>query len=170
MELTKYIYINNNSLSEEISDEIIDLYNNDAKKELNNKLIFDIFDKNNICKMLLKELEKNVENYIRYLNTNNIFSITNKLEKMIIQKYKKNEIIKEEIIDNNLVFSKLFFIWYLNDVEEGGETEFWNGEYCVKPEIGKLIIFPSCWTFPFKEKIPISCDKYVIKGYLLNDE
>ena len=176
MDLTKYIYINKKSLSEEISNEIIDLYNSDTKKEFNNKLTFDIFDNSNICKLLLKEIEKNVKNYIKHLNKNNIIYIANfnelKLEKMIIQKYDKSEIInkyKDELVDNNTSkeISQLIFLLYLNDVEEGGETEFLQGEYIVKPEVGKMVIFPSCWTFPHSGKIPISSDKYILIGKLL---
>jgi len=178
MDLTKYIYINKNSLSQEISSEIIDLYNSDSKKEFNNKLIFDVFDNNNICKLLLKEIEKNVKNYTRHLNKNNVINLANfselKLEKMIIHMYHKNEIIneyKDEDVDNNTskVISKLIFLWYLNDVEEGGETEFWQGEYKIKPEVGKMVIFPACWTFPHCEKIPLSCDKYILTGSLFSD-
>ena len=35
----------------------------------------------------------------------------------------------------------LTFIWYLNDITEGGYTEF-NTGFKVQPEAGKLVIFP----------------------------
>ena len=57
------------------------------------------------------------------------------------------------------------FLWYLNDVSEGGETEFW-GNYKIKPEAGKLILFPATWTFPHTGKMPLSNDKYIITGWL----
>ena len=42
---------------------------------------------------------------------------------------------------------QLVAIWYLNDVEgPGGETEFLNQNVKVKPETGKLILFPPFWT------------------------
>ena len=42
---------------------------------------------------------------------------------------------------------QLVAIWYLNNVEgPGGETEFLNQEVKIKPEIGKLILFPPFWT------------------------
>ncbi len=42
---------------------------------------------------------------------------------------------------------QLVAIWYLNDVEgPGGETEFLLQELRVKPETGKLILFPPFWT------------------------
>ena len=57
------------------------------------------------------------------------------------------------------------YLWYLNDVNEGGETTF-NGEYQIKPTAGKLILFPACWTFPHCGKMPISNDKYIITGWI----
>ena len=42
---------------------------------------------------------------------------------------------------------QLVAIWYLNDVKgPGGETEFLFQSVKVKPEIGKLILFPPFWT------------------------
>ena len=40
------------------------------------------------------------------------------------------------------------FAWmtYLNDVEDGGETEFPHYGISVKPEKGKTLIWPSEWT------------------------
>lgn len=42
---------------------------------------------------------------------------------------------------------QLVAIWYLNDVDgPGGETEFAVQDVRVKPEEGKLILFPPFWT------------------------
>ena len=42
---------------------------------------------------------------------------------------------------------QLVAIWYLNDVAgPGGETEFPLQEILVKPEEGKLVLFPPFWT------------------------
>lgn len=42
---------------------------------------------------------------------------------------------------------QLVAIWYLNDVPgPGGETEFALQEVAVKPEQGKLVLFPPFWT------------------------
>ena len=58
------------------------------------------------------------------------------------------------------------FIWYLNDVDEGGETEM-RGNLRIKPESGKLLLFPSTWTYPHCSRKTISNDKYVIVGWLM---
>jgi len=42
---------------------------------------------------------------------------------------------------------QLVAVWYLNDVEgPGGETEFLFQDIKVKPEQGKLVLFPPFWT------------------------
>lgn len=42
---------------------------------------------------------------------------------------------------------QLVAVWYLNDVAgPGGETEFRHQQVKVKPETGKLLIFPPFWT------------------------
>ena len=61
------------------------------------------------------------------------------------------------------------YILYLNDVEEGGETELW-ASYNVKPEAGKLLLFPATWTYPHRGKMPISNDKYIITGWIYLQE
>ena len=58
----------------------------------------------------------------------------------------------------------LSFLWYLNDVAEGGETVF--KDLTIKPELGKLVIFPPLWMFPHIGKPPISNEKYILTTYL----
>ena len=42
---------------------------------------------------------------------------------------------------------QLVAIWYLNDVDgPGGETEFSHQDVKIKPEAGKLCLFPPFWT------------------------
>lgn len=65
----------------------------------------------------------------------------------------------------------LVFFWYLNDVEEGGETAFQQNQQApiemkVKPQAGRLLIFPPLWTHPHIGMRPISGPKYIIGGYL----
>ena len=43
--------------------------------------------------------------------------------------------------------SNRYLVWlcYLNDVEEGGETEFLYQGLKIKPETGKMLIWPAQW-------------------------
>ncbi len=60
-------------------------------------------------------------------------------------------------------------IWYLNEVEEGGETEFAFG-HKVTPEQGKLILFPATWNFPHRGLSPIKGNKYIITSFVATNE
>lgn len=64
--------------------------------------------------------------------------------------------------DNHRVIT---YLWYLTDVEEGGETEIWHS-LKIKPEKGKLLLFPSHFAVPHCGLMPISSDKIIITGWL----
>lgn len=61
----------------------------------------------------------------------------------------------------------LVFLWYLNDVEEGGETEFADLGLKIAPKTGRLIVFPPYWMFQHAGLPPRSNDKYILSTYLL---
>lgn len=56
------------------------------------------------------------------------------------------------------------FIFYLNDVEEGGETEFKNG-LLIRPKTGRLLIFPAEFSAVHQGRTPISNTKYFVTGW-----
>jgi len=62
----------------------------------------------------------------------------------------------------------LSFIWYLNDISEGGYTEFIDGTK-IQPERGKFLIFPSTWNFIHRGFPPKKESKYIITGWLHSD-
>lgn len=57
-------------------------------------------------------------------------------------------------------------IWYLNDVAEGGETEFLLQDIKVKPEVGKLVFFPPFWTHYHRGVSPVSETKYICTTWI----
>ena len=59
----------------------------------------------------------------------------------------------------------LVFLWTLNTVAEGGETEFVDLDISLKPEEGRLVIFPPYWMYRHQAKIPISEPKYIINTF-----
>lgn len=62
---------------------------------------------------------------------------------------------------------ELFFIYYLNDVENGGETQFKYNPLKVNPEAGKLIIAPALWTHKHRGNPPQNGQyKYIITGWI----
>ncbi len=58
------------------------------------------------------------------------------------------------------------FMWYLNTVEEGGETEFKEQPILQKPEQGLMVAFPTIWTHLHRGLPPISGPKYVVVTWL----
>lgn len=58
------------------------------------------------------------------------------------------------------------YIVYLNDVPEGGETEFLYVGKRVKPEAGRMIVFPSGYTHTHRGNPPLSGAKYILTGWL----
>ena len=60
----------------------------------------------------------------------------------------------------------LTYLFYLNTIDEGGETEFIDGTK-IKPEKGKLLIFPATWPYVHKGNMPVSSNKYIVTGWLL---
>jgi|TARA_R100000005_G_scaffold95350_1_gene76520 hypothetical protein len=59
----------------------------------------------------------------------------------------------------------LTFIWYLNNINEGGYTEF-NTGYKVQPKTGTLLIFPALWPWVHRGVPPKSETKYICTGWL----
>lgn len=57
------------------------------------------------------------------------------------------------------------YILYLNDVEEGGETEFLYFSKRVKPKKGRLMIFPPNYPWAHRGNPPLSGVKYILTGW-----
>ena len=55
---------------------------------------------------------------------------------------------------------------YLNDVEEGGETEFLYYPLRIKPETGKFIMWPAGYTHAHRGNPPLTNTKYIMTGWL----
>ena len=60
----------------------------------------------------------------------------------------------------------LTWILYLNDVEEGGETEFLYYPKRIKPKKGTLILWPAAFTHTHRGNPPISNSKYIVTGWV----
>ncbi|MHB8679124.1 MAG: 2OG-Fe(II) oxygenase [Rudaea sp.] len=63
----------------------------------------------------------------------------------------------------------MVFLWYLNDVREGGQTEFCDLGLTVDARAGRLLMFPPFWMFQHAGLTPLSNDKYIVSTYMLFD-
>ena len=68
---------------------------------------------------------------------------------------------------NDALHRVLLFMYYLNDVEEGGETEFYYQNRTIKPKAGRMVIAPAYFTHTHRGAIPRSNDKYILTSGLL---
>jgi hypothetical protein len=135
------------------------------------------------------ELIRNLQIYVNKLNENPSFKNENQNTTNIFKHFQDTKIshsifmLQRYIMkegkyvyhhDFSIDYKKqknriITYLWYLNDVEEGGETDFPDINIKVKPEIGKLLLFPASWNFPHCGKMPISSNKYIVTGWLYID-
>jgi hypothetical protein len=194
--MNKYIYVNKNSLSKDFCQNIIELFEKEDNGKYDgvthgglNKKIKDTTDFSieitnqkwsKYHKCLREELNRNIKKYLKILNEEfnskrqdvsmNYFGFDEiSFDVLLMQKYNKG--IGKYVYHNDFSinydakkYRAFTFLWYLNDIEIGGETEF--EDFKIKPESGKLILFPATWTYPHSGKTPISDDKYIITGWM----
>ena len=55
---------------------------------------------------------------------------------------------------------------YLNDVDEGGATEFPRWGQQIQPAVGSVLVFPPLWPWLHAGRPPISGPKYILSTYM----
>ena len=61
----------------------------------------------------------------------------------------------------------LLFMYYLNTVDEGGETEFFFQEKKIAPVAGRMVIAPAGFTHTHKGHVPVSGDKAILTSWVM---
>ena len=99
-----------------------------------------------------------------------IFASSSEYTTCQLQKYKKGEghynayHFETDHPDN---CCRVFvYIFYLNDVLEGGETEMLYSGKKVQPRKGRVIIHPAAFPFVHNGHMPVSDDKYILTSWL----
>ena len=59
------------------------------------------------------------------------------------------------------------FSIYLNDVEEGGETEFLHQSVRVKPKTGRIVIWPAAFPYVHRGNPPLKHEKYILTSWMM---
>lgn len=68
---------------------------------------------------------------------------------------------------NEALHRVVLYMFYLNDVEEGGETEFFYQGRKLKPQKGTMVIAPAGFTHTHRGNIPVSGDKYIATSWVM---
>ena len=184
--MKELLYIKNNSISNDLCDKIIKTFEIDKNIDRFYKLAIHADVKTEEWRNIKDEIVENIESHIKIYNStinhknayeyaiNKRFS----LKLFDINKFYQNDktmgdpySICKHKSDFNVFGSKqtvLTFIYFLNDVIEGGELEFYNF-HKINAEKGKLVIFPTDWFFANKYTVAISSNSYVMKGQIYID-
>ena len=184
------IYEMHNALDQKTCDDIIQRFRHDDRKapgittsgkvvpELKKSMdlaISDLDEWEDIDRTLFQSLAENLEEYAKRILEiigNPLWSSEIKDTGYNIKRYRQNDYYNWHVDCQTYIEGwtrTIAGIWYLNEVEEGGETEFAFGHKVV-PETGKLILFPATWNFPHRGLSPIKGNKYIITSFVLTNE
>lgn len=130
----------------------------------------DDFIKNKSCIKYIEELQNIVNKYTdRYIYSakTSKWTITQNIK---IQHYNKNEgyfkwHTERDGAQEGYASRHLVFMTYLNDVNDGGETEFYYQNVKIKPQKGKTVIWPADWTHTHRGITSPTQEKYIITGW-----
>jgi len=59
------------------------------------------------------------------------------------------------------------FSVYLNDVKEGGETEFLHFSKRVQPKTGRIVIWPAAFPYLHRGNPPLDGEKYILTSWMV---
>ncbi len=120
--------------------------------------------------MLLANMHAHLARYVETLGLTIPVPATQHTSELIIKRYRPGGEDRFQPHFDSLgeVSNRyLVFLWYLNDVAEGGETAFVDLGLEVKPKAGRLLLFPPYWMFQHAGRAPVSNDKYILSTYFL---
>jgi len=161
-----------------ICDRLIDFYKNFEDKEdakLGGELRYSLkkcteifFDIKDLNDQYAKNLQLCIGKYIETFKFCHYSVPWGLIERIKIQHYKPSEAFFTWHSERaNAKDSRyLVFMTYLNDVEDGGETEFYYQELKIKPKKGLTLIWPADWTHTHRGVPSNTQEKYIITGWL----
>lgn len=68
---------------------------------------------------------------------------------------------------NEALHRVVLYMFYLNDVEAGGETEFYYQQRKISPKKGTMVIAPAGFTHTHRGNKPVSGDKYIATSWIM---
>ena len=180
-ELQDLIHIHENAVDPNICQFLVNLFENSTDKHevvnqqrkpfftqfnlTENREISD--EVNNVHNFFIQQTLSYKEKYYEFVDER-VFPSQNAFEQFRIKKYDTSG---EQMFDTHVDVMDyasarrfLSFMWYLNDVEEGGSTVF--KDVIIKPKVGTLLVFPPLWMYPHRGEAPISNPKYILSTYL----
>lgn len=179
--LNDFIHIHDNVLETDTCNFLIDLFEDQENKHeviVNDRkpnfVQFNLTENSTISKEVTDIHNLLIQKTIKYRDMyyetydKRVFPEKHAFEQFRIKRYNPEEDqafdTHVDVVDHDTSRRYISFMWYLNNVDEGGETVFLDLK--IKPELGKLVVFPPLWMFPHMGKDPISNSKYILTTYL----
>ena len=185
IKIDNFILEYENFLPAEYCDYVIDYYNNmensgfavkrsastahDSSVFMHDSNVISLKGSANICNEFINKFWESA--YKAYVDKYTIFSNI-EAHKIYYIKIQKTNISQGYHVWHGEDFKRDFqnrllsFTLYLNDVVEGGETEFLYHSKRVKSTRGTLLLFPGNFCFTHRGNPPISNSKYIITGWV----
>lgn len=181
VELNDLIHVYENALESNICEFLISLfeqvpdkherYDNDGKPNFtqfnlteNRDLTPEVSQVHN---HIIKKIFEYRDKYYEFVN-DSVFPKEHAFEQFRIKRYTPDSEDRfdthVDVIDHESARRFLSFMWYLNDVEIGGNTIFKDLD--ISPKKGTLVVFPPLWMYPHRGESPISNPKYIMSAYL----
>lgn len=126
------------------------------------------FSDNIYIKNYLDELSNIVQDYVKKYIMIDVQAPWNLFEKFNIQKYPPNGGYFNWHFERDgydIAHRMLVFMTYLNDVKDGGETEWLYQNLKIKPKKGLTVIWPSDWTHTHRGVVSKTETKFIITGW-----
>ena len=176
-----YIKTYDNVLTKDQCQHLIDKFEDSSnqwvKTELENHRSFTEINLNlhsdweEYAKLLFDKFRPLVDKYVKDVKIDSIKQWPEKygFEQVRFKKYEDND--KDEfrehvdVTDYNSARRFLVFFLYLNN-NDGGETTFPEYNIKIKPETGKVLMFPPLWTYKHTAEKPKNQPKYIVGSYL----
>ena len=181
---SKYIRTYDNVMTADQCQHLIDKFEDSqsqwVKTELENHRSFTEInvsmheDWKEYATTIFTKLRGVLTDYIKDVNIDRIKQWPEKLgfEQIRFKKYEPNgeDEFKTHVDVTNYNSARRFlvFFMYLNN-NDGGETTFPDYDIKIKPQAGKVLVFPPMWTFRHAGQKPINQPKYIIGSYLHYD-
>ena len=121
----------------------------------------------NIEDVLTKCYMEYVQRYIHEFNPLLAIGQETYREEFRIKKYEIGGLFNWHIDCSGMNYYRILAVqFYFNDVHEGGETQFEYQKASVKPQRGRVVIFPTTRTYRHRGAPVISNAKYICTNYL----
>ena len=122
-------------------------------------------------KPLILNFDMALNHYLKNTGANDLYESPLQFTSLKIQKTLPTEGYHVWHIEHGKGFENepraFVFSVYLNDVEEGGETEFLHFSKRVKPKTGRIVIWPAGFPYLHRGNPPLSGEKYILTSWMM---